>query len=131
MLVDGGNLYQMDIQTGKLSLIIPGQSGEWRSIKPARAGGLWVRDGQSLRRWLGAGWVEDRGVTDLQVTENAALYETKSGDLVVGTLGMGVLFLDDKFGQHKLGHVNGLSHDQVFRSVKTGRKISGSARFMG
>ena len=113
VLVDGGNLFLLDAKTGKFSLIIPGQPGQYRSIKPARAGGLWVRDGQCLRRWQGEGWVENRGVADLKVTENTELRESKSGQLIVGTDGQGVWLVDNAGGQQKLDSASGLSHDQV------------------
>jgi ligand-binding sensor domain-containing protein/signal transduction histidine kinase len=113
VLVDGGNVYLLDAGTGQISLAIPGQSGEWRNIAPARSGGLWVRDGQCLRRWQGAGWVEDRGVIDLQVTENIVICETKSGTLAIGTYGQGVWLLEPDGRQHKLDHASGLSQDQV------------------
>jgi ligand-binding sensor domain-containing protein/signal transduction histidine kinase len=113
VLVDGGDLYLLDTKTEKMSLVIPGQPGQWRNIIPARSGGLWVREGQCLRRWQGDGWVEDRGILDLQITENACLCETKSGKLIVGTYGQGFWTLDANGRQHKLDHNNGLSHDQV------------------
>ena len=77
VLVDGGNVYLLDAKTGKMPLAIPGQSGQWRNITPARTGGLWVRDGQCIRRWQGDGWVEDRGVMDLQVNENIVIHESR------------------------------------------------------
>jgi len=113
MLVDGGNVYLVDANTGKISLTIPGQSGQWRNILPAHSGGLWVRDGQCIRRWLGDGWVEDRGVIDLQVNENIVIHESKSGTLMIGTDGQGVWLLETDGRQHKLTHSTGLSQDQV------------------
>jgi len=113
MLVDGGNVYHLDAKTGKLVLTIPGQSGQWRDIAPAQAGGLWVRDGQCIRRWQGEGWVEDRGVLDLQVTENAVIKESESGRLLIGTYGQGVWLLEADGRQHKLDDSGGLSQDQV------------------
>ena len=113
VLVDGGNLYHLDTKTGKFTLAIPGQSGQWRDITPARAGGLWVRDGQCIRRWQGDAWVEDRGVIDLRVNENIVIRESKSGALMIGTDGQGVWLVESDGRQHKLDHSNGLSQDQV------------------
>jgi len=113
VLVDGGNLYLLDANQVRMSLAIPGQSGQWRNITPARSGGLWVRDGQCLRRWQGDRWVEDRGVIDLQANENIVIRESKSGTLVIGTLGQGVWLVDPGGQQHKLDHFSGLSQDQV------------------
>ena len=113
LLVDGGNLYLAKNEASKLSLVIPGQPGQWRNIIPARAGGLWVRDGQCLRRWQGGGWVEDRGILDLQVSENVCLCEPSSGKLLVGTYGQGLWMVDAAGHQIKLDHTGGLSHDQV------------------
>ena len=113
VLVDGGNVYRLDSKIGKLTVVIPGQSGEWRSITPARAGGLWVRDGQCIRRWQGDGWVEDRGVIDLQVTQETVMRESKSGTLIIGTRGQGVWLLDSDGRQYKLDQANGLSQNQV------------------
>lgn len=112
-LVDGGNVYFLDTKTGKIQLVIPGQSGQWRNITPARAGGLWVRDGQCIRRWQGAGWVEDRGVLDLQVNENVVMKESTAGTLMIGTFGQGVWLLGADGRQHTLDHVSGLSQNQV------------------
>ena len=113
MLVDGGNLYRLDSQTKKISLTIPGQSGQWRNITPARAGGLWVRDGQCIRRWQNDAWVEDRGVIDLLVTENTVMLESRSGTLLIGTSGQGLWLLEADGRQHKLDHASGLSQDQI------------------
>jgi ligand-binding sensor domain-containing protein/signal transduction histidine kinase len=113
VLVDGGNLYLLDTKTQKMSLVIPGQPGQWRNIISAHAGGLWVREGQCIRRWQGDGWVEDRGVLDLQITENACLWETQSGNLIVGTYGQGLWIVDASGRQRKLDRNIGLSHDQV------------------
>jgi ligand-binding sensor domain-containing protein/signal transduction histidine kinase len=113
VLVDEGNVFKLNPQTGKMTLVIPGQSGEWRNITPARAGGLWVRDGQCIRRWQGNGWVEDLGVVDLQVTENVVLHETRSGLLMIGTYGQGVWLVSPDGHQHLLDHGSRLSQDQV------------------
>ena len=113
VLVDGGDLYLLDAKTGKFTLGIPGQSGQWRNIAPARSGGLWVRDGQGIRRWKDEAWVEDRGVIDLQVRENVVLHETKSGTLLIGTSGEGLWLLEADGRQHKLDHASGLTQDQV------------------
>lgn len=122
LLVDGGNVYRLESRTKKLTLTIPGQSGEWRSITAARAGGLWVRDGQCIRRWLNDAWVENRGVLDLQVTENVVFYESKSGTLLFGTSGQGVWMLEPDGSQHRLDHSSsGLSQDQVLSLCEIGR----------
>ena len=113
VLVDGGNVYLLAAKTGEMALAIPGQSGQWRNIAPARSGGLWVRDGQCIRRWQGDGWVEDRGVFDLEITKDIVICESKSGTLVIGTDGQGVWLLEPDGRQHKLDHSSGLSQDQV------------------
>ena len=113
LLVDGGDLFQLDATNGKITLAIPGQSGQWRNIMPARAGGIWVRDGQCIRRWQGNAWVEDRGVLDLEVTENAVIHESRSGTLLIGTSGQGLWLVEADGRQHKLDHTGGLSQDQV------------------
>ena len=113
VLVDGGNLYCLDVKLGHMTLAIPGQSGQWRDIAPARSGGLWVRDGQCIRRWQRDAWVEDRGVLDLQVNENVVLHEAKSGALMIGTSGQGLWVVDSAGHQQQLGRASGLSQDQV------------------
>lgn len=113
VLVDGGNVYRLDSKTGKMALTIPGQSGQWRNITPAHAGGLWVRDGQCIRRWQSGSWVENRGVIDLEVTENTVMRESRSGTLMIGTSGQGLWLLESDGRQHKLDHSSGLSQDQV------------------
>ena len=113
VLVDGGNLYLLDAKTGKFNLVIPGQTGQWRNITPARAGGLWVRDGQCIRRWQNNAWVEDRGVIDLQVTENTVIRESKSGTLMFGTSGQGLWLVESDGRQYQLNHSSGLTQDQV------------------
>ncbi|MEI6075183.1 MAG: two-component regulator propeller domain-containing protein [Verrucomicrobiota bacterium] len=113
VLVDGGNLYLLDVKTRKISLGIPGQSGQWRNITPAHAGGLWVRDGQCIRRWQGGAWVENRGVFDFQFRENVVIQESRNGTLMVGTFGQGLWLVESNGLQHKLDHSSGLSQDQV------------------
>ncbi len=113
VLFDGGNLYLLNTKTGKMSCVLPGLPGQWRNIARARSGGLWVRDGQCLRRWQDGRWVEDRGVLDLQSRENTCLCETRSGKLTVGTYGQGVWMIDEEGRQHKMDFFGGLSHDQV------------------
>ena len=113
ILVDGGDLFILDAKTGKVALAIPGQSGQWRTITPARAGGLWIRDGQCIRRWQGNAWVEDRGVLDLEVNKVAVIHETRSGTLMIGTFGQGLWLVEADGRQHKLDHTGGLSQDQV------------------
>ncbi len=113
VLVDGGNLCFLKANTDKITLAIPGQSGQWRNITPARSGGLWVRDGQCIRRWQGDGWVEDRGVIDLRVNENVVIRESKSGTLMIGSYGHGVWLVESDGRQHALDHFSGLSQDQV------------------
>jgi ligand-binding sensor domain-containing protein/signal transduction histidine kinase len=113
ILIAGGNVYHLAANTHQPSLIIPGQLGQYRNITPARTGGLWVRDGQCIRRWLGSGWVENRGVFDLQVTESIVFQESKSGTLMIGTFGQGVWLIEPGGRQHQLDHASGLSQDQV------------------
>lgn len=113
VLVDGGDVYLLDTKTGKLLLTIPGQSGQWRNIAPAHSGGLWVRDGQCIRRWKDDAWVENRGVVDLEVTENIIIREAQSGTLMIGTYGQGLWLLEADGQQHRLDHSSGLSQDQV------------------
>lgn len=113
VLVDGGDLYLVDAKLGGMTLTIPGQSGQWRNITPARAGGLWVRDGQCIRRWQGGAWVEDRGVLDLPVNENTVFRESPSGTLMIGTSGQGLWLIEPDGRQHHLDHSSGLSQDQV------------------
>ncbi len=122
VLVDGGNLYHLEVGSDKMALVIPGQPGQWRNLIQSESGGIWVREGQCLRRWLDAGWVENRGVVDLQVTENIALRELASGKLIVGTYGQGLWLLDENGTRRKLDHTSGLSHDQVLSLCEDSEK---------
>ena len=68
----------------------------WRNIAPARSGGLWVRDGQDLRRWDHGEWVEDRGVHSWPADEWVRLMEGSDGQIWVGTPNSGLFVVDKK-----------------------------------
>jgi len=114
VLRDGGSVSLVTRNDKAPQVAISGEPGIWRNILGAQNGGVWIRDGQRIRRWQDEDWNEDLGtLTELPVANNVILSETRSGLLLVGSYGQG-LFLVKSAGEYRnLNHASGLSHDQV------------------
>ncbi len=85
----------------------------WRNIAPARSGGLWVRDGQHLRRLDHGQWVEDRGVHSWPANIWVRLLEGSNGQVWVVSPTSG-LYEVDKAGKEQVVHLDsGLGNGAV------------------
>ncbi len=79
----------------------------------ARHGGLWVRDGNRLRRWDNGQWIEDRGTHSWTTKRGVILYESATGDVWVGTGDDGVFIVALGGSERHINRANGLGHDLV------------------
>ncbi len=79
----------------------------------SRDGGLWLVGNQRVFKWSGAGPVKDMGPAPWGENSVTALLETKSGDLLAGTLTAGLFLLSPDGTSRQFSRQNGLSHDWV------------------
>ncbi len=88
---------------------------EWsyRTIAAARQGGLWVRDGNRLRRWHQEKWVEDRGEHSWGTRQAVVLCEAANGEVWVGTRDDGAFMVAADGSEHHINRSTGLAHDLV------------------
>ena len=91
----------------------PELAQSYRTIAAARQGGLWVRDGDRLRRWYQDKWVEDRGEHSWGARQAVVLYEAASGEVWVGTRDDGAFMVATDGSEHHINRANGLAHDLV------------------
>jgi signal transduction histidine kinase/ligand-binding sensor domain-containing protein len=94
-------------------LLPGGGGGGWRNILGARAGGVWVLDGEHLRRYDQGRWVEDRSPVPQAPSADSVLCERADGTVVIGTYGEGLVLVDAAGQAVQLNHQDGLSSDQV------------------
>jgi ligand-binding sensor domain-containing protein/signal transduction histidine kinase len=85
----------------------------YRTVAAARQGGLWVRDGNRLRRWRQGKWVEDRGNHPWGTQQAVVLYETSSGEVWVGTRDDGAFMVAAGGSEQHINRATGLAHDLV------------------
>ena len=85
----------------------------YRTIAAARGGGLWVRDGNRLRRWHQGKWVEERGRHPWASNQAVVLYEAIGGEVWVGTRNDGAFMVSAGGAEHHLNRSSGLAHDLV------------------
>ena len=85
----------------------------WRNITPARSGGLWVRDGRSLRRLDHGEWVEDRGTHSWPANTWGRLLEGSNGKVWVGTPTSGLYVVDKDGSEQIVNRENGLRNEAV------------------
>ena len=76
-------------------------------------GGLWLAGGGRIRKLTPQGTIVDRGTAPWGLDLPTALLETKSGDLLVGTLRQGLFLLSPDGTSLHFTRQNGLSHDWV------------------
>jgi signal transduction histidine kinase/ligand-binding sensor domain-containing protein len=79
----------------------------------SRDGGLWLMGDGRVKKLVGQGTVVDRGPAPWGLDLVTALLETKSGDLLVGTLREGLFLLSPDGTSLHFTRQNGLSHDWV------------------
>ena len=91
----------------------PAPTRYYRTVAAARSGGLWVRDGNRLRRWREGKWVEDRGRHAWNTRQAVAMYEGSRGEVWVGTREDGAFVVAADGSDHHLHRANGLAHDLV------------------
>lgn len=85
----------------------------YRTIAAARQGGLWVRDGNRLRRWDQGKWVEERGEHAWGARQAVVLYEAASGEVWVGTRENGAFMVAADGSEVHINRATGLAHDLV------------------
>ena len=91
----------------------PERERDYRTVAPARQGGLWVRDGNHLRRWAEGRWVEDRGNHPWPARQAVVLYEASTGEVWVGTRDDGAFMVAPDHSEHHINRATGLAHDLV------------------
>ena len=84
-----------------------------RDIAAARQGGIWVKDGERLRRWQDGRWVEDRGRLEVSTVRRTSLFETRNGALLVGTRGRGVFVVHAGGRVEHVTQEDGLPQNEV------------------
>jgi len=79
----------------------------------SRNGGLWVASNGRVKKWSALGWGEDLGPTPWGQNTVLAMVETKTGDLLTGTLQSGLYLMSTNGVSRQFSRTNGLSHDWV------------------
>ena len=104
------------LKKGRLSPLPPDAQPDTSDVNRAcasRDGGLWLTGGGRVRKLSSQGTVVDRGAAPWNQDLVTALLETKSGDLLVGTLRRGLFLLSPDGTSLHFTRQNGLSHDWV------------------
>ncbi len=111
---------------GKLAALVNGQlvslmqtnydtngiTGYIEGVCPSHDGGFWVVSDQSVKKWNGRAWSENRG-TNPYNEKVTAMLETKSGCLAMGTVDHGLYLLFPNRQMLHLNLANGFSHDWI------------------
>jgi ligand-binding sensor domain-containing protein/signal transduction histidine kinase len=84
-----------------------------RSIAGSRAGGLWLCDGNRLRRWHAGQWAEDRGEHSWGKNDLVRLFEDSDGSVWVGTPNRGVFRVGRDGTERALGRLYELGYDEA------------------
>ena len=109
----GGTVVRLNAGQEALAEDTPKESAGFRTIAPARRGGLWIRDEDRLRRWLKGKWVEDRGRHHWGKRQAVVLYEAATGAVWVGTREDGLFMVAPDHSEFHINSANGLAHDFV------------------
>jgi signal transduction histidine kinase/ligand-binding sensor domain-containing protein len=109
----GGRVVRLTAQTVIAESHTPVPPPGFRTIAPARRGGLWMRDEDRLHRWLYGQWVEERGRHAWGTRQAVVLYESVNGDVWVGTRDAGLFIVAPDGSEHHLDRAHGLAHDSV------------------
>lgn len=114
LLCEGGQIGLFNFKNLVPYPLLPGGvAGGWRNILGARAGGVWVLDGDHLRRYDRGSWVEDRSPVPQAPSADSVLCERADGTVVIGTYGEGLVLVNAAGQADRLNHKDGLSSDQV------------------
>ena len=104
------------MKKGRLSPWLPGgkeNTNYFQTAVASHAGGLWLVGNERIARWNGSGPVADLGPAPWGQSFVTALLETRSGDLLAGTLNEGLFLISPDGTQQQFTRSNGLSHDWV------------------
>jgi len=85
----------------------------YRTVATARSGGLWLREGERLRRWSQGKWIEDRGRHTWGARQAVVLYEAPDGEVWVGTRDAGAFRVAADGSEYRIHQATGLAHDWV------------------
>jgi len=80
---------------------------------PSQDGGLWIVGNQRLKKWTERGWAKDLGQVPWGGNTPMAMVESRTGDVVVGTLESGLYIVSQDGTSRHFSRQNGLSHDWV------------------
>jgi ligand-binding sensor domain-containing protein/signal transduction histidine kinase len=109
----GGGMVSIGPQNDEVTANAPPISTGYRDAVGARHGGLWVRDGNQLRRWFYGRWIEDRGKHSWTTQRGVVLYESVTGDVWVGTVDEGLFVVAPDGSERHVDRSTGLGHDLV------------------
>ena len=104
------------LRNGRLVPWLPRVQPDTNDVQRAcasRDGGLWLMGSGRVKKMIGQGTVVDRGPAPWGLDLVTALLETKSGDLLVGTLREGLFLLSPGGTSLHFTRQNGLSHGWV------------------
>ena len=104
------------LKKGRLAPWVPRVQPDTSDVQRAcasRDGGLWLMGSGRVKKLIGQETVVDRGPAPWGQDLVTALLETKSGDLLVGTLREGLFLLSPDGTNLHFTRQNGLSHDWV------------------
>ncbi|MGD0206516.1 MAG: two-component regulator propeller domain-containing protein [Verrucomicrobiota bacterium] len=105
------------LRKGRLVPWVPGVQPDTSDVQMAcasRDGGLWLMGSARVKKLIGQGTVVDLGPTPWgRLDSVTALLETKTGDLLAGTLHEGLFLLSPDGTNLHFTRQNGLSHDWV------------------
>jgi signal transduction histidine kinase/ligand-binding sensor domain-containing protein len=80
---------------------------------PSEDGGLWIAGNGRLRKWAAQGWTKDLGPVPWGSGTAMAMVESKTGDVLVGTLESGLYIVSEDGSSRHFSRQNGLPHDWV------------------
>ena len=109
----GGALARLAEGKETLASDTPEPPNAYRTIAAARHGGLWMREGEWLRRWEKGQWVEERGPHSWGTEQAVVLYEASDGEVWVGTRDAGAFRVSSDGSEYHLERATGLTHDYV------------------
>ncbi|HEX3720615.1 MAG TPA: two-component regulator propeller domain-containing protein [Verrucomicrobiae bacterium] len=108
----GGTLFRFEHERAIGDGPAPAAYG-YRDVAGARHGGIWVRDGNRLRRWDNGNWVEDRGTHSWNAQRGVTMYEDPIGNVWVGTVDKGLSVVAPDGSETHVDRSNGLGNDLV------------------
>ena len=96
--------------------VFPESSAEdfYERVAPARDGGLWVLGKGQLRKYVeGRGWLPERRLPSPPPEAVTLMFEARSGELLLGTLGDGLYVLRGDRESFHYNRESGLSHNWI------------------